>query len=355
MATRNDVARLAGVSPSVVSYVLNGGPRKVAAATRVRVLQATDQLGYRPNQIAASLRRNRTMTLGLVVPDNTNAYFAELAREIEDVAFGTGYTLLLGNANDDADRESAYIRSFLDRRVDGIMLIPSRPFVPTATELERTGTPWVVIDRGLRAGSAPAQVFSDNRQGGRLATEHLIAHGRRRIACISGPRGVWNTNARIAGWRDALLSAGLEPDRAPLRESVFGRFAARRVARDIIERNPDVDAVFVASDEQAVGVLRALAELGVSCPDDIAVVSFDGVSASSLTSPSLTTVQQPLAAIASGAIAALARQARSDTDPEHNILPVDLMIRESCGCQESGRESALELHREREHIEGALR
>ena len=116
MATRRDVARLAGTSPAVVSYVLNDGPRGVAPATRERVLRAVDQLGYRPNRIASSLRTNRTMTLGLVVPDNTNLYFAELAREIEDVAFAEGYTLFLGNATDRAERENAYIQAFLDRR-----------------------------------------------------------------------------------------------------------------------------------------------------------------------------------------------------------------------------------------------
>ncbi|TDE15106.1 LacI family DNA-binding transcriptional regulator [Jiangella asiatica] len=333
MVTRRDVARLAGTSPAVVSYVLNDGPRGVAPATRERVLHAVDQLGYRPNRIASSLRTNRTMTLGLVVPDNTNPYFAELARAIEDVAFAEGYTLLLGNATDRAERENAYIQAFLDRRVDGILLIPSHDSVAAAAELARTGTPWVLMDRLLDLDGVPAVVLSDNRQGGRLATEHLIGHGRRRIACISGPRDVRNTSERVMGWRDALAATPLDPDAAPLREVPFDRFAGYRAARDILTRHDEIDAIFVASDEQALGVMRALGELGRTCPRDIALVSFDGVAASLLTTPTLSTIRQPVAALARHAVARILTQREEEPAPvETIVLPVELVARGSCGC-----------------------
>ncbi len=336
MVTRSDVARLAGTSPAVVSYVLNNGPRGVAPATKERVLRAVEQLGYRPNQIAASLRNSQTKTLGLVVPDNANPYFAELAREVEEVAFAAGYTLFLGNATDDAERESAYVRAFLDRRVDGLILIPSHDMVPSALELSRAGTPWVILDRGLDAPGVPAQVRSDNRLGGRLATEHLTEHGRRLIACISGPRDVRATNERVLGWRDALVAAGLDVDAAPLREIPFGRFAAHAATLDLLTRNPGVDALFVASDEQALGAIRALSELGRRCPDDVALVSFDGIDAALLTTPGVTTVRQPVERIAQTAVELLLAQREPTFAPSAPvILPVELVVRGSCGCPDT--------------------
>ncbi len=341
MVNRNDVARLAGTSPAVVSYVLNNGPRRVAPATRERVLRAVEQLGYRPNRIAASLRTNRTMSLGLVVPDNTNPYFAELAREIEEVAFETGYALLLGNATDDVDRESAYVQAFLDRCVDGLILIPVHGVVPAAEEIARTGTPWVVLDRLLEGRDAPAQVLSDNQRGGQMATEHLIEHGRKKIACISGPREMRNTSDRVRGWRDALNNAGFDADSGPLREVPLGRFAGREAALDILTRNNDVDAIFVASDEQAVGVFRALTELNLTCPRDIALVSFDGIAASLLTTPSLSTVCQPIGELARIAVTLLLGQRENHASPQGpTVLPVDLVTRGSCGCPETPFSSA---------------
>ncbi|WP_084481098.1 LacI family DNA-binding transcriptional regulator [Ruania albidiflava] len=333
MVNRNDVARLAGVSPAVVSYVMNDGPRGVAPATRERVLRAIEKLGYRPNPLANSLRTNRTMTIGLVVPDNTNIYFAELARAIEEAAFPLGYTMLLGNAADSTERENAYVQAFLDHRVAGVLLIPSRDSTAAAAKFAHTNTPWVLMDRLTELENVPAQVLSDNRQGGRLATEHLIWHGRRRIACISGPVEVGYTRERVRGWRDALAASPLDPDAAPLREVAFDRFAGYRAARDILSRNPGTDAIFVASDEQALGVMRAIEEQGLSCPADIAIISFDGIAASLLTVPSLATIKQPVGLLAEHAIEQLLAQGdATPTDGRRIVLPVELSTGGSCGC-----------------------
>jgi LacI family transcriptional regulator len=337
MVTRNDVARLAGVSPAVVSYVMNDGPRGVAPETRERVRRAIDKLGYRPNALANSLRTNRTMTIGLVVPDNTNVYFAELARAIEEAAFSRGYTMLLGNAADSTERENAYVQAFLDHRVAGVLLIPSRDSTAAAAELAQAGTPWVLMDRVTHLQNVPAQVLSDNRQGGRLATEHLIWHGRRRIACISGPSEVGNTRERVRGWRDALAASPLDPDAAPLREVAFDRFAGYHAARDILSRTGRTDAIFVASDEQALGVMRAIEEQGLSCPADVAIISFDGIAASLLTVPSLATIRQPVEQLAEHAIAqVLAQRDDMGATGQRIVLPVELRPGGSCGCPDIG-------------------
>lgn len=336
---RRDVAALAGVSPAVVSYVLNEGPRGVAPETRDRVLAAVEELGYRPNGIARSLRTNRTMTLGLVIPDTANPFFAELARAVEEAAFKAGYTLLIGNAAEDEGRQTTYVRTFLQRQVDGVLLVPTHGPVRCVAELRRSLKPWVVLDRRVDHIDDVSQVLADSRGGAREATRHLLDHGRRSIACIAGPLDVTTPRDRVAGWRDALTEAGHRPVRRLVRHAPFGRKAGYRAACDLFAagtRHPD--AVFVASDEQALGVLRALAELGLHCPDDVAVASFDGIASGAYTVPGLTTMAQPFAKLGERAIARLVTSiAEPDAaaPAEAVVLPVSLVTRGSCGCVDS--------------------
>jgi LacI family transcriptional regulator len=329
---RKDVAELAGVSPAVVSYVLNGGPRGVARETRIRVLDAIEQLGYRPNGIARSLRVNRTMTLGLVVPDTSNPFFAELARAVEEAAFDAGYTLVIGNATENQDRQTTYVRTFLQRQVDGLLLVPAHGPVACLPELIDSQKPWVVLDRHLDGVDDVSQILADNRGGAQVATEHLLGHGRQQVACIAGPRDVLPTTDRVAGWRRALTRAGQRPTKTLVRHAPFGRRAGYQAALDLFaDRGPD--AVFVASDEQALGVLRALTELGLSCPGDVAVASFDGIAPAAYSVPALTTMAQPFDELARAALASLlARLADPDAPASLSVLPVGLVARGSCGC-----------------------
>ncbi|MFC5664419.1 LacI family DNA-binding transcriptional regulator [Kitasatospora misakiensis] len=346
MATRQDVALLAGTSPSVVSYVLNNGPRTVAPATRERVLAAVKELDYRPNAVARSLRLSHTMTLGLVVPDAANPFFAELARALEDHAWAAGYTLLVGNTVDDPDREAGYIRTFLDRQVDGLVLIPAQGDQPWRTELARSGVPTLVFDRALD-GAGISQVLVDNVLGAQQATEHLLAHGRRRVGCVAGPLGIHPTVDRVVGWRRALEQAGLKagtgsggrtgweacPDAAPLLHGSFGLLDGYRSGRALLSRDRSVDALFVTSDEQAAGVLRAATELGIRVPEDLALVSFDGIAGGAYTIPALSTMRQPVEELGRTAIARLLdRMKAPDLPITRDVLPVTLLARGSCGC-----------------------
>lgn len=347
MVTRRaDVARLAGTSPAVVSYVLNGGPRKVAPQTRARVLAAIEQLGYRPNGIARSLRMNRTMSLGLVIPDNANPFFAELARAVEDAAFAHGYTLLIGNASEDEARQATYVRTFLERQVDGLFLVPAHGPLTCLPELQRARTPWVVLDRHVPGLVDVPEVRVDNRAGAREATAHLLWHGRQRIACIAGPADVMSATDRVAGWRDALTAANLGPATLPAaggsgrREALwhvpFGQRAGYQAARQLLAE-ADLDAVFVASDEQALGVMRAITELSRRCPDDVALVSFDGIPAAAYATPGLSTMAQPFAEIGLAGMARLVERiqpAGESAGPAVSVLPVRLRARGSCGCQD---------------------
>lgn len=332
-ARREDVARLAGTSPAVVSYVLNGGPRGVSPATKARVLAAVEQLDYHPNGIARSLRMNRTMTLGLVVPDTSNPFFAELGRAIEEAAFAQGYTLLIGNAAESDERQTTYVRTFLARQVDGLFLVPGNAAAGCLPLLHRTRTPWVAIDRGF-PGMAMATVMVDNKGGARVATEHLLGHGRRRIGCIAGPQDVMPATDRVAGWRDALAEADVRPSAMRVSHGPFGRRAGYLAAMEILADRTH-DALFVASDEQAVGALRALAELGLRCPEDVAIASFDGIAAAAYSTPALTTMAQPFVEIGVTAVAGLVeRIARPELPAQPTVLPVTLVARGSCGCPE---------------------
>lgn len=332
MATRRDVARLAGISEALVSYVLNGGPRRVAPHTRERILAAIDQLGYRPNAVARSLKTSRTMTFGLVVPDNSNPFFAELARVIEDVGFASGYTMLLGNAMGDDAREAAYIRTLLDRQVDGFIVVPAHGPHSWITELSDQGVPRLVLDRELELPGA-THVLTDNEGGGYQATTHLLGHGRKRIGCIAGLEGIHPTVDRVAGWRRALTDAGQDPAGAPLTYVPFGRAEGYRAGRRMLADTQRPDALFVASDEQAIGVLRAAAELGLRVPHDVAVCAFDGIDGIEYTVPALTTMRQPFDELGRSAVEWLLAKIADPALPVRRIIhPTTLVARGSCGC-----------------------
>jgi LacI family transcriptional regulator len=325
---------LAGTSPAVVSYVLNGGPRSVAPQTRARVLAAVETLGYRPNAVARSLRMNKTMTLGLVLPDTANPFFAELAQAIEEAAFAHGYTLLIGNAAEDDERQTAYVRTFLQRQCDGLFLVPAHGPASCLPDLAQAGTPWVILDRHMSDAPDVPVIAVDNRGGAATVTEHLLAHGHRRIACIAGPDDVRPATDRVAGWRDALLGAGIQAGDAPLHHGPFGRRAGYNAARHLLADHT-IEAVFAASDEQALGVLRAIGESGLRCPDDIAVAAFDGIAAGGYSAPALTTMAQPFGDLGQAAVDRLLDRIAAPAGPvEGSILPVRLKTRGSCGCDD---------------------
>ncbi|MCW2288151.1 LacI family transcriptional regulator [Leucobacter luti] len=333
MAGRVDVARLAGVSPAVVSYVLNGS-HPVAAGTRERVVAAIDELGYRPNALARSLATARTHTLGLLLPESANPYFARLSSAIEDAAFDAGFAVLLGNGSDNAARELGYIRAFLDRRVDGIIAVPGGEFLEGWRELESARVPAVSLDR-LQQGINLPSVVVDNTGGASAATAHLIDHGRTRIACITGIAEVSSAQERMLGWRETLVAAGLPAAEHRLARADFSVEAGHSATLALLARDPEIDAIFAGSDTQAVGVLRALADLGLRAGQDVAIVSFDGTPLSDYTTPRLTTMAQPYAEIATEVVRMLLNlieDPHQERSALHRVLHTTLVPRDTCGC-----------------------
>lgn len=334
-ATRNDVAALAGVSTAVVSYVVNNGPKRVAEETAIRVRQAIDALDYRPNAVARSLKTGTIKTLGLVIPDAKNPYFMAVATAVEAVARQRGYVVLCASSNLDPDIESAHLNVFEARGVDGVLL-SSCVQGSALTEQAVPGLPMVFLDRSTAAGINTVGV--ESRTGAFDAVQHLIEHGRRRIGLIIGEdEYVTGYRERISGWRDALGAAGL-PE-GPVEFGDFSLHGGYSAGLRMFARSDRPDGLFVSSDQQSIGVLRAAYQTAVCIPEEVALVSFDGIPESAFTCPALTTVQQPIEQLAEAAVDLLLHSAEHSLPAEHSPeiahLRFDgaLTIRESCGCR----------------------
>lgn len=331
-ATRADVAREAGVSPALVSYVLNDGPRPVSAQKRARVLQAVKDLGYRPNRIARSLRAARTNSIAMLMPDHVNPYYAELAEAVESEAFARDYMLMIGTDNNNRERARDFLQAFVDRHVDGLLLI-SAMSPPDVSIIHDEQIPIVVLNP--LHGSGFSSVTTDNRLGARIAVEHLLGHGRTRPVCISGLPEIIAVQDREAGWEDALEAANVEPLQAPTHGS-FSRINGYEAMLSLLGGAERPDAVFAASDAQAMGAILACEESGIRAGTDISVVSFDGTGAGHFNHPRLTAVDQDVHEIARQAVEVLLHRISDGGPVEHRVLEPALRVGASCGCGPHG-------------------
>lgn len=336
MVTRDDVARRARTSSAVVSYVVNDGPRPVSADTRARVEEAIRVLGYRPNRVARALRTSSTNVLGVVLPDIANSFFSELAKAIEDAALEAGYALFIGSAEQNPERQRLYLKAFAEHQVEGLLVIAASDEEHAYLRGQRTGlpdasVPLVVVDRlpeGLRASS----VTVENEDGGYQATRHLLEHGHRYVHCVSGPQSLSSVQDRIAGWRRAMRETRRGGTDRHLASSGFSRVAAAELAADLLTQRERPTALFVHSDEQAIGVLSACRRIGLDVPDDVAIVSFDGTRERNSTWPVLSTMAQPIRELGQCAVQALVQQLKNKRVPRSTVLPVTFMAGGSCGC-----------------------
>lgn len=328
--TRNDVARRAGVSTAVVSYVLNDGPRPVAGATRDRVLQAIADLGYRPNASARALKLARTGIIGLFVPDIANPFFAAFARHVQHHAQRQDLAVMIGNTGLDPDQEETQLGSIIERQVDGLIAFGIKGH-PQLQRLVTSGIPFVSMDWQLQDGSVPT-IVADDFGAARSAISHLVGHGHERIGFIGGPEGLQVSDARRQAWQ-TLVGDQLEPDDASALQvaaefSLEGGYSGFLRLREQLGGIPT--AVFASSDVQAIGAIRAAHDSGLSIPGDVALASFDGTQAGTFSVPSLTAVRLPLDLMAEHAVRTVLR-GPGDLGL-HSTVPHALVIGESCGC-----------------------
>jgi LacI family transcriptional regulator len=330
MATMNDVARAASVSIATVSHVING-TRFVSAERVERVHTAMRELGYTPDATARSLRVGRTDTIGLVVPDNSNPFFAALARGIEEAGFEAGYTTILANSNERPDREHRYVSTLVSKRVDGLILSPSRGDHSTLTRLlQNARIPVVVVDRDAELPNADIVLY-DNEGGSHAAARYLIELGHRKIACVAGPADASSATDRVRGFCNALADAGLAvPDRAVV-EADFHFSGGREATARLLDSGVEFTALFAANDLMAAGAIRELAARNIAVPADVAVIGFDDAPLAEMISPALTTVRQPLQDMAHSAVSLLLSRVTSGDGgkPVRKVLPTSLVIRDS--------------------------
>lgn len=331
--TIRDVARRAGVAVSTVSHALSGR-RHVRPATVTRIHAAIEELGYRPDALARAMVTGRSQTLGLLLPDIVNPFYAHVARGVEDLARDRGYSLILCNSDLRPDAERRYIDTLVAHRVDGILFIPGSTAARRALErLARSTTRSLLVDEEL-AGPDGAGVFSDNLDGGRQAARHLLDVGVRRPVFLGGPAELPTVRDREAGFRDGLAAAGLEPVAAR-----YGRYrtdAGSDAVRSLLDDKVDFDGLFAADDLVALGALQALQHAGRRVPEDVAVCGFDGIPGSELWSPALTTIAQRIQTLGTTAAQLLLDhiEGRLEVMPRV-VLPVELVVRESTARREA--------------------
>jgi LacI family transcriptional regulator len=293
VATIREVSRLARVSPATVSRVLNG-TTPVADLTRDRVLKAVAALDYKPNAFARGLATNRSGGIGITVNEVSSPYFGAFVAGVEQVVREQGIHLMVSSGYADAVNERASIEFLLERRCDGLVVQVEGLADEDLTDLVRNGpAPVVVFGRSI-AEIEDACVVMNNERGGALAVEYLLAHGHRCIGHVTGPLSFPDARDRLHGYRRALEAAGVDHVERYVVESNFQEEGGARAAARLLDRAPEITAIFFGNDQMAAGGMRTLREAGLDVPSDISVVGFDDVFLAQYLTPSLTTVRQPL-------------------------------------------------------------
>ncbi len=329
MSTLNDVARLAGVSTMTVSRVINNSGY-ISPETRARVDLAIAELGYMPNVLARQLRSKRTKTIALVLTDITNPFFTTIARGVEDAAGAQGYAVMFCNTDESETEEIEYIRVLIQRRVDGVLLVPATDSSGSLELLQKHGLPVVVLDRRARSGQVD-EVRGDSEAGAYLAARHLISLGHRRIAIVTGPAGVSTSVDRVAGYRRALAEEGLGPESEQILFGEYNEASGHEMTRLILADGTQPTAIFAGNNFIAFGAIRALREAGMRIPEDMSIVVFDDLPQGWAVDPFLTVVSQPAYEIGKRAAELMLERLAGDAPVERRtlVLPSELITRRS--------------------------
>lgn len=328
MTTIREVADKAGVSPTTVSHVVNK-TRFVSEDVRGRVLDAMHALNYRPNALARSLRRGETHSLGLILPDSANPFFAEVGHVIESVAFERGYSVILCNTENNLEKENLYTEVLENNQVDGLIFVASGGNHEAISQIVDNGLPLVAVDRDMGTLEVDT-VTTDHYHGGLTATRHLVELGHTVIGCITGPSNLSPSAARVTGFRAALEQAGLDCPDSRIVRGDFHPSSGYAAAMHLLKANPRPTAIFACNDMMSIGVIRAAAELGLRVPADLSIVGFDNIELASYTTPPLTTVHQPKLEIGRLAVEqVLERMQIPALAPRHTVLAPSLVVRAS--------------------------
>ncbi len=328
MATINEVATRAGVSVATVSRVHSGSAR-VSHDTRDRVLAAAEELRYHPNGVARSLRTAVTGIFGVVLGDVRNPFFTELARAIDDEARAGGHVVVLGNADEDPERQDAYLQVLRERRIDGLLICPAPGDSRVIADLVADRTPTVLVDRDIPGVDAPV-VRADSVAATRALADHLVSLGHRRIAVLAGPQSTVTGRERLTAFRDGLAEHRIELQPDDVLVGDFRQEGGERAMDQLLARPQLPSAVFAADNPMALGALRRIRSAGLRIPHDISLASFDDPAWFALADPPMTAVSQPTAELGRTAVRML--RAMVDGETVRSVtLGCRLVPRGSCG------------------------
>lgn len=326
-----DVAREAGVAPMTVSRTINGYPH-IRPATAIRVRAAIERLAYSPNQAARMLMGQRSNSIGLVIPDLRNPFFAVVADGVQRAARESGALVWMVASDTDVKVEQKEIEKMLSYRVDGLLLIPSSPTAPFLRNLLKRSVPVVAIDLPIECGDADA-VLVENLRGAQQATEHLIGHGYERILCLCGWRGLKTMTERVDGYTAAMRKFNLLP---VVKDTATDLDSTRRIFQEMERDAKFPEAIFTLNQITTELVWQVLDEMGLRIPVDTALAGFDDFPLASLLTPRLTVVRQPASELGERAARLLFERVASGEKKMRitTVLPTELIVRQSCGCNQ---------------------
>lgn len=323
-----DIARLAGVSTATVSKVFNQSG-SISEKTKKKVLDISKELNYQPNVIASALTGKKTFTIGLLIPDMVNPFFAELARNVEDRAHELGFNLVICNTDNDMKKEIKYVQLLRQKSVDGIIVATGVRNDEFLKELVVQHVPIALIAREMSVLTA-STVLVDDFAGGYNATSHLIELGHKRIAIIAESMSVSSSKERVRGYKHALEEAGLSYDEDLILSTDFTIEAGRSMALELLSRKHRPTAIFACNDLLAIGAMQAAKENGIKIPDDLSVVGFDNTILASITDPPMTTVAQPIRAMGHQVVDLITEEINQTNKIKQRIVLLpELIIRSS--------------------------
>lgn len=334
--TIDDVAKKAGVSKTTVSRIINGHYEHVTEATKQRVLKVIEELDYRPNALARGLKQMKTNVIGIVLSNLQNPFWARVLEGVEDTCQSLGYNLMICNSNEDQKLEEEHIKALRMRQVDGIIVNATTKNKCLFQSLVESKYPLVAINRKIE-GMPVDMVVMDNVKGAAMAVEHLLRSGRKSVALfIYPPDGVSPRLERIEGYKQALAARGIEHDSSLIQVVDEKKGEAKQAVKKFLLNSPTVDAIFSTNNMMTLEILEGIKELGLTVPDDVALVGYDETVWSKHLDPPLTTVNQPayeMGKLAAKRIIKLIKSKRKPK-PKTVLLEPNLIIRRSCGAKE---------------------
>lgn len=323
MINIREVAKLAGVSPATVSRVING-TAKVSAEKRAKVLQAISSTDFVPNEVARSLFRKSARLIGLIIPSIKNPFFTQVASIIEHLAHENGYRVFLCDVGDDMDKEQAALQTLVSMNADGIIIASTNEAIQDYAAMCQI--PIVAIDSLFSSKRIDAYVYCDYYAGGRMAMEHMLDCGCRNIVCIKGPQRIFSAKARYEGYRDVCRERGIREQTVTCD---YDFNAGLAMTEKLLKTFPDVDGIIACNDVVAISTYKILRRKNISVPEQVQLIGFDDIEWSSLFSPELTTISQPIQKMATRAVELIIDNKNQAEKGVEIVFPVTLTVRET--------------------------